>query len=228
MSNRTLKLINPESVEILKSVDNLTTNFAQDVSNGEIIDSGILLDDLNIMGSFNSYHVDKQKILPNVPTFFNRNRSMRTIDNSDTFIKPMIKLSEDDLYSNLNKTFYFIQTRLSEEYNKKMDCALDKNILIFYKSVCLYHDKNKYDIEYYIYKKYTVARVPNVILNNKEEKSGYSWYLLSPIKGKVFYEDNEAYFVPDKAIYSGVSYRTVKSLINNYLPDAIEENIRKK
>ncbi|MBO4601362.1 MAG: hypothetical protein J5634_03935 [Bacilli bacterium] len=226
MSNRTLKLINPENSEILKNVDTSISDFAQDTSNSEIVDSGILLDDLNIMGSFNSYHVDNKKVVPNIPTFFNRNRSVRTVDNSDTFIKPMIKLNDDDLYTDLNKTFYFIQTRFSDEYNKKMDQALDKNILTFYKSICLYHDKNKYDVKYYIYKKYTIARVPNIILNNNEKTSGFSWYLLSPVKGKVFYEDNETYFVPDKTLYSGVSYRNAKSLINNYLPEAIVEKTK--
>ena len=223
--SRNIKLIEKDSKDILGNLNNDITTFALDVSRSEVIDSGILLNDLNMTGSYDSYYADEKEIRPSVPVILERSSRIRNIDFSDTFIKPMIELNESELSENLNEKFYFVQTKLSDAYNEKLNDAFNNDLLTKFKTIALYHDNTKYFLAYYRYKNFIVASVPNSIIKEKNI-TGYTWYLVSPIKGKVYYENEIPYFIPDKIIYSGVSYRNVRALINISLKNAIEEKSR--
>ena len=223
MSEIKLKLIDQNNINLLKQNSNSITDFALDTANGELIDSGILLDDLGVCGTFKSYQPNTNKIISSIPDIKNRYVGGRNLENNDTFIKPIIELENDNKD---NPEFWFIQKRLSAGYNTMLDKALEKNLLMIDKKISLYHKNNLYEIIYYNYKGFIVAKVPNTMLNFTDEK-GHTWYLLSKIKGKVVCINEISYFIPDKILYSGVSYRKANSLINDSFPQAIREKKRK-
>ena len=218
MENISLRLPKIEESQFVRFTNNNETDFARLCSASEIEDSGLMLDDININGSFKSVNIKTGKIQDNIPEISERTYASRTVDSFDTFIKPVFELSEEDAFyiASTNETpFECIQTIFSDEYGKKFDRLYRNNALTHLYNSTLYNKGKMYLIQTFKYKDFKIAKVPNVILKNDKNEE-HSWFLYSPVKGIVMNVDGKYIFIPNNILFSGISYRNLGKSVRSF------------
>ena len=226
MNKREIKLVTEELCDELNSTNKDITDFAKLTAHGDLEDCGIVVDqDLYLFGTYNAYILDKKEVVPSVPGFKHRCTSSRDALTSDSFIKPMFKLTDEEVNNikdNGMPVFEAPQTLLGEGYQDKLDELYKENKLVPVSTHSLINKNTKYNIGIFENDGRRYASVPNSILRN-DKKAGHSWFLVSEVVGSIYSIDGEYWFVPDKVLFSGMSFINIKKFINSGLSEMVRK-----